>query len=98
MRKNSPKVGFLAVFWTMMLAVPLTALALSLVAYTTDHYIEIANAMVNFGRSISVGGRGFATEFSARWPEVAGMIIGQLVIMIILLLVRRENQAQSKSK
>ncbi len=94
----SPKVGFLAVFWTLMLAVPLTALALSLVAYTTDHYIEIANGMVNLSRSISVSGRGFAAEFSARWPEVAGMIIGQLVIMIILLLVRRENQAQTNNK
>jgi hypothetical protein len=82
----------------LIIAVPLTALALSLVAYTTDHYIEIANALVNFGRSISVGGRGFVTELSARWPEVAGMIIGQLVIMIILLLVHRENQAQANNK
>ena len=98
MSTNSTKVGFLAVFWTLVIAVPLTALALSLVAYTTDHYIEIANAMVNIGRSISVGGRGFVAEFSARWPEVAGMIVGQLVIMIILLLVRRENLAQTNNK
>jgi hypothetical protein len=98
MSTNPAKVGFLAVFWTLIIAVPLTALALSLVAFTTDHYIEIANAAVSFGRSISVGGRGFVTEFSARWPEVAGMVIGQLVIMIILLLVRRENQAQSNNK
>ena len=98
MSTNSTKVGFLAVFWTLVIAIPLTALALSLVAYTTDHYIEIANAVVNFGRSISVGGRGFVTEFSARWPELAGMIIGQLVIMIILLLVRRESKAQANNK
>jgi hypothetical protein len=91
------KAQFLAVFWTLFLAIPLTALALSLAAYLTDHLVEIANAMANFGEATTVGGRGWAMVISERWPEVAGMIVGQLVIMAILLLVRKNGQAEGQS-
>ena len=36
--------------------------------------------------------RGLAVEGSARWPEVAGMILGQALILSILLLARRNGQ------
>ena len=35
------KVQFVAVFWTLFLAIPLTALALSMAAYLTEHLGEI---------------------------------------------------------
>jgi len=87
------KVQITAVVWTMILAVPLTALALSLLAYTTEHLTQIATAIANFSRATSTGGRGVLVEFAARWPEVAGMVIGQIVILTILLIARQNGKA-----
>lgn len=89
------KVQVVAIVWTLFLAVPLTALALSLAAYTTDHAADIVAVFQNFSQAISVGGRGVWVELAARWPEVAGMIVGQLVIMIILLFARNGQKAEN---
>lgn len=94
-RKINHQVQLLAVFWTLLLAVPFTALALSFTAYTIDHAGDIVAAIQDIGRSISVGGRGIGVELSARWPEIAGMVVGQLVIMLILLMARN-NHALNK--
>jgi len=91
------KVQFTAVFWTMVLAIPLTALALSLLAYTTEHLTQISTAVANFSVATTDGGRGWVMEFAQRWPEVAGMVIGQLVILTILLFARQSNKAEEKS-
>lgn len=90
------KAQFLFVFWTLFLAVPLTALALSLAAYLTDNLVEISLAMQELGRTTTVGSRGWAVVLSERWPEVAGMIVGQLVILIILLVARQNGAGQEK--
>ena len=92
------KVQFVAVLWTMILAIPLTALALSAVAYTTEHLTQISTAITNFSLATSAGGRGWVLEFAQRWPEVAGMVIGQLVILMILLLARQSAKAEQKDK
>jgi hypothetical protein len=89
------KVQFTAVFWTLFLAIPFTALALSALAYTTDHWADIANAFTSFGLATSVGGRGWNLELSERWPEIAGMVIGQLVIMIVLLVARQARMTEN---
>ncbi len=83
------KAQFLTVFWTLFLAVPLTALGISLAAYLTDNLGRILND--GLGAASTLGGLGWVAEFSARWPELAGMVVGQLVIMLILVLVRREK-------
>jgi ubiquinone/menaquinone biosynthesis C-methylase UbiE len=91
------KVQFTAVFWTLVLATPLTALALLLMAYTTENLTQIATAIANFSRETTAGGRGWVLEFAQRWPEVAGMVIGQLVLLTIFLLVRQGKKAEEKS-
>ena len=83
------KVQFLAVFWTLALAIPFTALALAGVAYFTDHMAEIASTV-----SSMANWRGVALEGSARWPELAGMIIGQILILSILLIARPNEKAK----
>jgi hypothetical protein len=83
------KLQFLTVFWTLFLAIPLTALGISIAAYLTDHLGQILND--GLSAASTLGGLGWIVEFSARWPEIAGMIVGQLVIMMILVLVRREK-------
>jgi len=92
------KVQIVAVFWTMILAIPLTALALSLLAYTTENLTQISTSVVNFSRDVTAGGRGLVLEIAQRWPEVAGMIIGQIVILMILFVARRNGKVEeSKS-
>ena len=82
------KVQFLAVFWTLALAVPLTALALVGLAYFTDNLAEIAT-WINW--------RGVALEGSARWPELAGMTAGQILILAMLLIAQRDKTHYVKS-
>jgi hypothetical protein len=84
------KIQYLAVFWTLILAIPFTALAISGAAFVTDHLSDIATSIANLTNSTASGG-GWALEFAARWPEVAGMIIGQIVIFAIFYLIRREK-------
>lgn len=94
------KVQFTAVVWTLILAVPLTALALSLAAYTTEHLIQLSTTVATFSRDISAGGRGAIVEFAQRWPEIAGMVIGQVVLLTIFLFARRsskENNAANQA-
>ena len=91
------KIQITATFWTMVLAVPFTALALSLAAYTTEHFGEILGWFVRISEVSTVGARGWLMEFSARWPEVAGMIVGQLVIMTILIFARKNQAIENHS-
>jgi hypothetical protein len=92
------KVQITAVFWTLFLAIPLTALALSMAAYLTENLGQILSSIETFSRATSTGGQGLAIEMSERWPEVAGMIIGQLVIMTILLFTYRSRQLDNPTK
>jgi hypothetical protein len=85
------KVQFFAVFWTLVIAIPFTALAISAVAYLTENMGQITRSLTEFSQSSSVGGRGILVELSARWPEIAGMVIGQLVILTILLFARKNQ-------
>lgn len=92
------KVQITAVFWTLFLAIPFTALALSLAAYVTENLGQIMASLNEFSRAYSAGGKGLIVEMAERWPEVAGMIIGQLVIMTILLFAWRSRQTESSNE
>jgi hypothetical protein len=92
------KVQLTAVLWTMILAVPITALALSLLAYTTENLTQISTSVMAFSRDVSAGGRGILMEVAQRWPEVAGMIIGQIVILTIFLFARQGSKAEESKK
>ena len=80
------KVGFIAVIVTLALAIPFITLALIEIAYLTDYVRSIGGAMTGVMDWHSV-----ALEGSARWPELAGMIVGQLLILSILLIARRHK-------
>lgn len=82
------KVQLIAVFWTLVLAIPFTVIAISGLAVWTANLTEISTLLANLNHSVSVGGRGLMIEISERWPEVAGIIVGQLLILTIFLLVR----------
>jgi len=89
------KVQLFAGFWTIVIAIPFTVLALVGVAYLTENLTQIINTISNFSRNLSVGGRGLLLEFSARWPEVAGMVVGMIVILTIFLFAQNANKAEN---
>jgi len=91
------RVSLVAFFWTLVLAVPFTALALSAVAYITDHLFGIASALAQFSQATTRIGRPWLLEVAERMPEVAGMVVGQLIILVILFLVRT-TEAKEESK
>jgi lysylphosphatidylglycerol synthetase-like protein (DUF2156 family) len=88
------KVQVHAAFWTLLIAIPFTVAALVGVAYLTVNLSHITDAIIKFGNQISVGGRGIVLEFSARWPEIAGMVIGMIVILTIYLFAQGANKAE----
>ena len=90
--------AIVAILWTLLLAVPATVLSIVLAAYVTENLESIWLAIWSFDRATSVFGRGWAVELAARWPEIAGMIVGQVVILIILLLVRTTNKMNGDQK
>lgn len=92
------KVQVHATLWTFAIAIPFTALALLGVAYLTENLTQIVNAITRFSRNLSVGGRGLVLEFSARWPEIAGMVIGMIVLLTIYLFAQNASKAEEQKK
>jgi hypothetical protein len=72
------------------LAVPFTALSLALVAL-------IAKAGELLATLPASAWPGVLAEFSGRWPELAGMVVGQVVIMLILLFARGSEAAADRA-
>jgi hypothetical protein len=80
--------SILAVLVTLALAVPFTALSLVLVAAIAKAGELLATLPTSAWPSL-------ASEFSGRWPELAGMVIGQAALMLILILARRPESASN---
>ena len=87
-----------SVFWTLLLAVPFTVLALTMAAYTTENLSEIIYWFSETSRTSSFTGRGLLIEFSARWPELMGMVVGQIIILIIVLFAWQSGISEGKSE
>ena len=87
-----------AVFWTLLLAVPFTVLSLTMAAYTTENLSEIVYWFSETSRTSSFTGRGLLIEFSARWPELMGMVVGQIIILIIVLFAWQAGMSEEKSQ
>jgi hypothetical protein len=92
------KVPLVAVIWTMVIAIPFTALALSAVAYITDHLISLAASLAAFSQATSQTGQSWLAVIAERMPEVIGMVVGQLIILVIVLLVRSNQAREPKVK
>jgi len=92
------KVQIFASFWTIVIAIPFTLLALLGAAYIVEHLTQILRYFSQISRDISIGGRGLMLEFSARWPEVAGMVVGMMVILTIYLFAQSANKSEDIKK
>ena len=91
------KAPLVAVFWTFALGLPFTIMALAGVAYIDNHFSEIAQWIANLEQATAAGTQTWVSEGSARFPELAGMVIGMIVILTIWLFVRRPARASKRS-
>jgi hypothetical protein len=87
------RISLIGSFWFLALALPATALALGGVALLDEHLPTIANKLALVAH---IDWPALKIEASVRWPEVAGMIIGQLLIFGFLLLRSGKPRLASK--
>ncbi len=85
MRKGTWGIGLAIVG----LALPFTLLALAGAAWLTENLTRIAGAV---GR-LDVGS--LVREGWSRWPEALGVLIGQALILLVLILARRDLAARA---
>ncbi|MEP0805381.1 MAG: hypothetical protein HRF47_07810 [Chloroflexota bacterium] len=91
------KVPFVGVFWMFALALPFTVIALAGVAYVDLHFSQIVQSVVEFGQSVTAGGRGLIAETAQRLPEALGMLIGLIVMLTIYAFVRQPAATLNKN-
>lgn len=73
------KVQFWAVFWTIVIAIPITTLALIASAYLTDHLIEIAASILNVDLFTLATYRELILEV-----EVINLFLGVAIIVVVI--------------
>jgi len=86
------KEQFTAVVVTLSLAIPFTILALVAVAWIDDNLARIVASLT----SPQVDWQAVVREAWSRWPEVLGMLVGQALIILILVLARDAALAENK--
>ncbi len=86
------KTHWLAVIYTLALALPFAVMAVCALIYLTDYTAGPAGAITSV-----VDWDQVAVQGSARWPELAGMVVGQLAILGILLIAHRDRQHDDDS-
>lgn len=72
------KVQFTAAFFTLLVAIPFTALALMASAYISDHLIQISTGLAFISHSLFEQGRDLILE-----AELSGMVTGLLLLVAI---------------
>jgi hypothetical protein len=90
------KVQFTAAFFTLLVAIPFTALALMASAYISDHLIQISTGLAFLSHSIFEQGRDLILE-----AELSGMVTGLLLLVAITfatyLLGQRGAEGKTKN-
>jgi hypothetical protein len=81
------KAQILATALTLGLAIPFSFLAILGTAWVTDHLPTVIRSLPTVQWQLVF------REGSARWPEVAGMVVGQLLILALLIAARRSQNA-----
>ena len=72
------KVQFAAMFWTLLIAIPFTVLALMASAYISDHLIALSTSVAFISQSVLMKSRDLILE-----AEITGMVAGILLVLAI---------------
>jgi hypothetical protein len=85
------KVQLTATFWTLLIAIPFTALALMTSAYISDHLIQISTSLAFISQGLIARGWDLLLE-----AEITGMVAGMLLLLAITLatylLIQKEHK------
>lgn len=85
------KVQFTAAFFTLLVAIPFTALALMASAYISDHLIQISTGLAFISHSLFEQGRDLILE-----AELSGMVTGLLLLLAITFATYLLGQKRSE--
>ena len=83
------RAPWVAALVTLGLALPFTLLALAGAAWLTENLTQITS-------SAGFDYPELVREAWSRWPEALGMIIGMGLVLLVLILAKRELAASSK--
>ena len=87
------KVQFTAAFFTLLVAIPFTALALMASAYISDHLIQISTGLAFISHGLFEQGRDLILE-----AELSGMVAGLLLLVAITLATYFLGQKGAEGK
>jgi uncharacterized membrane protein len=86
------KIQFWAVFWTIIISIPVTILALIASAYLTDHLVEIAQSMISIDYFTLANSRDLILEI-----ELIGMILSVVIIIAVMLITLQPKIREDKT-
>jgi uncharacterized membrane protein len=86
------KIQFWAVFWTIIISIPVTILALIASAYLTDHLVEIAQSMISIDYFTLANSRDLILEI-----ELIGMILSAVIIIAVMLITLQPKIREDKT-
>jgi hypothetical protein len=86
------KVQLVAVILTLIIATPVTALAILFSAYITDNIVRISRSLGNIPQQLSILNRNLLFE-----TEIIGLVAGTLILLAVLLVALRTNNVEEKS-
>ena len=70
----------------ILIAVPFTFAAVVAIAFLDENIIAIGQGIVSV---TNIDWSALSVEGAARWPELAGMVIGQILLMVFIYLRTR---------
>jgi hypothetical protein len=85
------KVQFWAIFWTLILAIPITALALMASAYITDHIDELNRLIPSTNLFTIAKYRDLILEI-----EALAMIIAVAIVVIVILFSLQPKRGENE--
>ena len=86
------KLHLTTAFWTLLIAIPFTALALMASAYISDHLFQISTSLALISQKLVAGGRDLILE-----AEVAGMVAGLVLLLAITLVTYLLGRQEQKN-
>ncbi len=86
------KVQFVAVVLTLVIATPITGLAILLSAYITDNIVDITRSINNIPQQLYLLQRNLLLE-----AQIIGLIAGSVILFTILLITLRTNHSDEKT-
>lgn len=86
------KVQLVAVILTLIIATPVTALAILFSAYITDNIVRISRFLGDIPQQLSILNRNLLFE-----TEIIGLVAGTIILLAVLLVALRTNNVEEKS-